>query len=93
MIKSEEIKVAGMVLLSFAIMLGTALKASDTITFIFPGAILQIGICVALLHLTVSQANTSDVLAVTWAVIVGGYPATYLYNKNMDVDREAKNHV
>ncbi|MGE5548882.1 MAG: hypothetical protein ACM3RR_00125 [Bacillota bacterium] len=37
--KNEEIVVAAVVLLSFAVMLGTALKASDVIAFLFLGAI------------------------------------------------------
>ncbi len=133
MIKSEEIKVAAMVLLSFALMLGTALKASDIIAFIFLGAITLavivtaglvsrkrmperpdersatcslratrnafltaiglIGFYVAGLQLTVSLASTIDVLAIIWGVSVGVYLLTYLYNKNIVLEKEGQKRV
>lgn len=124
MIKIEEIRIAGAVLISFALMLGTALQASDVIAFVFLGAItlavvavtgmasrkhlpekrdersamcsllatrnafvaaiVQIGIYVALLQLTVSMTDTVDVLAIIWGVSVGVYLVTYLYYKRAE---------
>lgn len=45
--KTEEVAVAIVVVLSFVLMLGTALQASDVLAFLFPGALAMAVIAVA----------------------------------------------